>query len=205
LDVLGASSAEVSEMQQAWIIAPGITSSDISDPPTFEEKLQIFERSVLGWQLEIAEIVINGSEDHHNILGSGYAVLSIVASYPEMIWQFANGCESKNRSREAFREGLAMVFSSLDLTDSKSVDALNLIYDELRCGLYHDGKARRRVILGGDSSFPIELVGSLIKVNPHLLPRAFIAHFKRFVKDIRVSGEAGPKGENFVRYFDAHW
>jgi hypothetical protein len=57
-------------MQQVWVIAPGITSLDISDPPTFEEKLQIFERSVFVWQLEIAEILINGSEVHNSILGA---------------------------------------------------------------------------------------------------------------------------------------
>jgi hypothetical protein len=191
--------------QQVWFIAPGIKTSDVSNPPTFEEKLHIFERSVLGWQLEIAEIVINGSGDRASIPGSGYAVLSIIASYPEMIWQFAKGMESRNRSREAFREGLAMVFDSIDLSNSQWVDALNLIYDEVRCGLYHDGKARRRVVLSGDYRFTIQLDGSLIKVNPHLLPQAFIMHFNRFIEDIRASGEAGLKGMNFVAFFDTHW
>ncbi len=103
---------EARSMPTTWYVAPGISTANLSNPPTFEEKVRVFERSVLGWQLEIAEALINGSKA---IAGSGYAVLSIVASYPEMIWQFVNGRESKGRSPAAFREGMALIFPDIDV------------------------------------------------------------------------------------------
>ncbi len=153
-------------MPTAWYVAPGISTADLSNPPTFEDKVHVFERSVLGWQLEIADALINGSKA---IAGSGYAVLSIVASYPEMIWQFVNGRESKGRSPVAFREGMALIFPSVDVADAGWRDALDLIYEQVRCGLYHDGKARRRVVLSHDFAAPIEVSGSPphIRINPN--------------------------------------
>jgi hypothetical protein len=191
-------------MPTAWFVAPGISIADLSDPPTFKEKTWVFERSVLGWQLEIADALINGSKA---VAGSGYAVLSIVASYPEMIWQFVNGRESKGCSPVAFREGMALIFPNVDLAETRWRDALDLIYDQVRCGLYHDGKARRHVILSHEFAAPIQLSGSPphIRINPHQLPGAFIFHFQQYISRLRALGEHSQLGQNFVTFFDTHW
>ena len=57
---------------------------------------------------------------------------------------------------------MQLIFPQIDLNDTNWRSALDLIYDEVRCGLYHDGKARRRVVLSRQFTVPIELQGSLL-------------------------------------------
>lgn len=189
------------------VLAPGITAEDVSDPMTFEQKLAIFEASVLGWQLEIAATILDGSDKNPPIQNSGYAALSIIASYPEMIWQFLHGESSYGKSQQAFREGLATIFDPVDLDDPAWVESVDLIYTELRCGLYHEGRARSRVVTSADFGYPITVdkVDGLIRINPHQVVAAFIQHFCEFVGRIRASGEAGGDGEMFTTTFNLHW
>jgi hypothetical protein len=168
----------------------GITDKDISVPPTFEEKLRIFECSVLGWQLEMAERIVNGKGDDKRIVDSGYAVLSILVSYPEMIWQFDRGKSSKHKSQRAFREGMQLIFpKEVDLTDKKWEEVLDLVYTSVRCGMYHDARARKNVVLTGDlpAVMSVDLTRKVIQLNPHKLPAQFIRHFHDFVGQIRTA------------------
>lgn len=189
------------------VLAPGITSGDVSDPLTFDEKVRIFEASVLGWQLEIAATILDGGPRTPPIRDSGYAALSIIGSYPEMIWQFLNGQSSSEKSRKAFREGLASIFDSVDLDDPAWIESADLVYSELRCGLYHEGRARSRVVTRADFAYPIAVdkVDGLIHINPHRLVPAFIKHFHEYVVQIRGSGETGSEGQRFTAAFDMHW
>lgn len=120
-----------------------------------------------------------------------------------MIWQFQTGKNSNHRSKEAFREGMAMIFTGIDLTDSNWVDAIDFIYDRVRCGLYHDGRARKRVLTSGDFNHPIQInsQAQVIKINPHRLPAAFVTHFKSYIADLRASDENGEIRKNFLKMF----
>ena len=191
----------------AWYVAPGIERSELSDPLTYDHKLLVFERSVLGWQLEIADALINGHGAAQPIAGSGYAALSILASYHEMIWQATHGEKSKGKSKEAFRHGMGYIFPTVQPEQASWREALDLIYDEVRCGLYHDGKARREVVLSGDFRNPIEVHHDSPKIwiNPHLLPGEFTRHFRQFLIRLRTSGADSEHGQQFTRFFDESW
>jgi hypothetical protein len=188
--------------------APDLDSRDYPRPWSFETKVLVFERSVLGWQLGIANRLINGCkcEGRPAVPHSGYATLAIVMSYPEMVWQFAKGESSQNNSKTAFREGLAMVFDSLNADDAETIQLLDLVYDELRCGLYHDGRARKKVQTS--HKFPALAVSEdkrAIYVNPHKLVPGFLKHFIGFVDGLRQTGADAEVGRKFERFFDECW
>ena len=72
-------------------VAPGLSLHQISDPPTLDEKVTVFARRVRGWQIDIAQHLAN------NVPHSGFAVLSILMSFPEMMWQYRHGESSGPR------------------------------------------------------------------------------------------------------------
>ncbi len=59
------------------------TKHDFTFPLNLDDKINLFEDLILGWQLEIAEQLINGYKDecnniHSGIPHSGFATLSII-------------------------------------------------------------------------------------------------------------------------------
>lgn len=162
------------------IIAPNFTLADISSPPTLEDKIDVFQRRVIGWQIDIADQLLQKIEH------SGFAALAVLASYPEMMWQYRNGQLSEGKSRQAFREEMTRIYPSFDLNDPQHKSALDCIYDEVRCGMYHNGITKKRVALSGsfDSAVNIASDGS-IRVNPHFWPRDFRQHLENYVTQLR--------------------
>ncbi len=72
------------------MVSTKYTEQMLSNPPTLNEKINVFEDRVIGWQLRIAEVILNGDP----IVGSrpsphaDFAALTAVVSYFEMIAQF---------------------------------------------------------------------------------------------------------------------
>jgi len=51
---------------------------------------------------------------------------------------------------------------------------LSAIYDQLRCGMYHDGIAGPRIVVSGEiGQNVLQLQGEELHVNPQALVRAF--------------------------------
>jgi hypothetical protein len=164
----------------AVIIAPNFTLADINSPPTLENKIEVFQRRVIGWQIDIADQLLQKIED------SGFAALAVLGSYPEMMWQYRNGQLSKGKSRQAFCEEMTRIYPLFDLKYPQNKDALDRIYDEVRCGMYHSGITKKRVALSGsfNSAIEIALDGS-VKVNPHLWPEDFRQYLYNYIAQLR--------------------
>jgi hypothetical protein len=167
---------------------------------TFDNKVQIFYERVTGWQLDIADQVINGVKTNGGpkvqIVGAGFAALNIVVSYFEMIAKYKEGYCNTNKSKEYFTKGLEMVFPDLCKTNVWLPDKM---YYSIRCGLYHHGLTEQGIILKGEGLPPITpLEKESLIVNPHTLVTELKMHFEQFIKQLKDNGLKA----NFEKRFD---
>jgi hypothetical protein len=169
------------------VIAPGLTLADVNAPITLDDCVLVFEKSIEGWLINIAGH-LEEKVDH-----SGFAVLAILSSLPETIWQYRNGKCSRGHSCQAFAAEMKLIFPAYDRTLFK------LAYDRIRNGLYHSGLTKPGVALSGAYDEAIELApdGGLV-VNPHRWPEAFRSHLHSYTSDLRNPANHALR-ENFQR------
>jgi hypothetical protein len=160
---------------------------------SFEEKVAIFADSVRGWHLDIAELT--GKVSGH----SGFAVLSIVVSYFEMVAKNRDGFVRKGKSEYYFKEGLGWVFPSLSANNA----VLHKFYESIRCGLYHEAGTGAGIELTGDPNVMMQgsLDGTALTVNPFNLVRPLQDHFSRYVLELLNPSNAQLR-KNFEKRFD---
>src|SRR5262249_44282759 len=157
-------------------ISPNFTEEQFPSggPQTLEEKLLVFSDRVSGWQLAIADQLAA------QIPHSGFGVLSIVTSYFEMIGMYIHGPNKtkevsvrgrgqKQRdwgSREYFEAGVKSVFPQLAHQNAQHVRwFMRAFYQNVRCGLYHHGATRSRIVLTGEIADPFQFED--LKQNGH--------------------------------------
>src|SRR5437868_2755206 len=139
-------------------ISQKYTDQDFDGRPNLDQKTLIFEDRVLAWQLEIAEALRKQIEDKQNdgkpIQHAGFALISILFSYFEMIAQFMEGDESHGKSEQFFGIGLKSVFpGEFSATQKK------LIYQRIRCGMYHSGLTKKGALIDGNYPKAIQIEG----------------------------------------------
>ncbi|MGA2284987.1 MAG: hypothetical protein ABSG55_01790 [Dehalococcoidia bacterium] len=162
------------------------------DSLSFEDKVIIFSDTVQGWQLDVADRLLRN--DRH----AGFAALSVVLSYFEMIARYRDGrWEYERDSAERFKDGVRWVYS--DLPDPGVLDPL---WETVRNGMYHRATTKRGVVLDGEFPVAIELKGSTVEINPHLLVRDLQQHFGRYVADLLDASQEELR-TNFQTVFDS--
>jgi hypothetical protein len=191
-------------------IAPGIKDSDVSIPPTFEEKVRIFNARMVGWKLAIADALINGYTDtvgskHPGIPEAGYAVMDIIFTYFEPIAKYACGCLHDNKSGVFFKKGVHLVFPRLnESVDAKAVKYVEeTLWEAVRCGIYHSGMTKGNVMITGEIQKPIYVQSDQsLAINPHLLVKAVMAHLEHYTKQLVQLGPSKQISRNFIARFD---
>jgi len=66
-------------MRNLWI-SPSYQDTDFPHPHSLDTKITLFEDRVIGWKLDIADQLINGSQEKSPIRHSGYATLDIIVN-----------------------------------------------------------------------------------------------------------------------------
>lgn len=177
-------------------ISPKHFDTDFPNGLNLDDKIELFVERLEGWQLGVAHEVIQKQVSHQ-----GFAVLSIVVSYFEMIAKYRAGYADNGQSSYYFKEGVKEVFPSLSLPEHK--DVLAVLYEDLRCGLYHVGMTRHRVLL--TESFPLPLAYNprikMVAVNPVMLVNAIQAHLTLFAAELRDKNNLIFR-RNFEKRFD---
>ena len=105
-------------------ISPKYTNKTFGNTPTIENRILVFEDREAGWRIAHAKTL-------NEVPHAGYAIVSILFSYFEMISQYISGETSKNNPKEFFRRGYREVYPDSALTD---ID-INLVYEKVRCGI----------------------------------------------------------------------
>src|SRR4030066_58880 len=91
-----------------FAISPKYTTLDFPDGMTLENKIDVFEDRIEGWQIGIAKKIIQ-----HEIQHSGFALLHIVFSYFEMLGKYLSGYIGEYESKANFHRGVKATFPEI--------------------------------------------------------------------------------------------
>jgi len=192
-------------------ISPNHTLEQFGGQLSLDNKITVFEHRTLGWQIEVADVLINGRsgvpglEDVPRNPDAGFAVMSILFSYFEMIAQFEDGYVGDGRgvSRQYFQRGFESVFPDLMQHPPATAKAvLDGLYNAVRCGLYHAGITAPGVLISGDFRYPVMFSndGRALLINPLLLPEVLRQHLKSYTSKLR-----DPANADLRRKFEARF
>jgi hypothetical protein len=184
-------------------ITKDYTSETFGPNPTLDQKIEIFRSRVFGWQIDIAEELerlIGTVPEKNPLRHAGYALVSILFSYFEMIAQFEGGADSTAQSRSFFERGFRSVFAYPPECALTS-DVIREIYVRVRCGMYHDAWTKHGVFINGSYPFTFRFNGSLVEMNPHRLVRDIKEHFHWYIRNLRDPANTVLRS-NFLARFD---
>ena len=154
------------------------------NPYQLNGKIIIYQRQVEGWFLEPAEYLLKQMYTQ-----ASFVVLSICLSYLEAVQQHKEGEPSRNNSRAFFLRAFQDVFSSSEMED----EFADLLYIEGRCGLFHDGMTRGKMVydMELDKAFKVINNGSqdTIYFHPKYCLEGVKAHFADYLGKLRNEEE----------------
>jgi hypothetical protein len=176
-------------------ISPRFTAEKLANA-SFDDVVEIFEDRVMGWLIDPANHL--KSQQH-----AGFAILAIVLSYFEPIGQALEGSRTRGGSRKLFSKGLRAVFPDLAAAESDAL--IGELYEQLRCGMFHDGLTREKVKISPTSAhaFIVEKSedGSLkcVTVTPVNLMHHLEIHLSSYVAQLRDPANVELR-HNFIKW-----
>jgi hypothetical protein len=176
-------------------ISPRFTFEKL-EGASFEDLVEIFEDRMSGWLIEPAQHLT--SQQH-----AGFAILAIVLSYFEPIGQALEGSRTRGGSRKLFSKGLSAVFPDLAAGESDAV--IGELYEQLRCGMFHDGLTREKVMISPASTYAFVVEKNednslkLVTVTPVNLMHHLEVHLEGYVAQLRDPAN-GQLRQNFVKW-----
>jgi len=181
-------------------ISRKFSDTDFGGKPNLDQKIEIFEDRVMGWQIDIAEelrrLIVDLKNNGTTIQHAGFGLLSILFSYFEMLTQYKQGTDSKNKSTDFLKKGLEDVFPK-KFTDDERKDIADLV----RNGLYHSTFTKKGVLLHGDYSDSIAIKCGIVLVNPHKMVDDIKTHFQKYIADLKSRKDA-TEVANFEKMYD---
>lgn len=194
----------------SWIryLWPDFTEDRLPTPWTIDDKISVFCHQVDGWQLDIANRLINGIPTIPGAGDAGFAVLLIVSSYFEMRGLYKEGALPKldqhgklrhPGSGEHFAKGILLVFPHLKVNKSRS--QIPVLYSDLRCALYHSGRIAKHISISGDHKDALTLNGDIWCINPSLLVTALKLDLATYEAHLRNVAETDLRAK-FEKRFD---
>lgn len=155
------------------------------DPRNIDDKIIIYERQVKDWFLKPATRYLRGRNN-------GFIVLMICLSYLEGVEQYKRGQTSNNRSREFFTSSINRLYPNVH-----SQNDLNDFYREARCGLFHNGMVRGKIIINYSFEHPIHFDNPrTIKVNPKMLLNDIKNDFKQYIELLKSDNQSRTNFDN---------
>jgi hypothetical protein len=119
-------------------------------------------------------------------------------SYFEGIWSYKQGVDSRGKSKQFFIDAFVEVFENSGLKVELLQRTAKLLYEDARCGFFHDGLFRERIffakIEGADLIITLPKKNGIIdeegKIQSILLDAqsCYLAvkhHFKSFINGLR--------------------
>jgi hypothetical protein len=163
----------------------------VLNPTNIDDKIYIYERQVKDWFLNKASELICNEEN-------GFIVLMICLSYFEGVEQYIRGTESIGpSSKEFFRNAIHRLYPT-----KFSDDKLNDLYKEARCGLFHSGMVRGKIIINNEFDNSIEFPDEdTILINPVKILFDIKEDFRKYINEIRNPSNTTMR-DNFSKMFN---
>lgn len=175
-------------------ISPKHTTRDFPDGWTIDNKIDVFEARIEGWQIGIAKEIIIKEIPHR-----GFALLHIVFSYFEMIGKYIHGYIGEEKSKYYFGKGVQATFAVSPAEEK----FLKVLYSSVRNGLYHLGMTKINVMLRDDipGSIGFNSEKNILAICPDRLVEDLDIRFHDYVSKLRDTKNVELR-ENFEKRFD---
>lgn len=202
-----------------WYVSPRHTVEDLL-AADFATKVAIVQAQFTGWIFDHARLLstqANPQRQH-----SAFAILTLTMPYFEAFTEFLSGDDSTKKSRRFFRDGFWEVFKAEMVSAAPQGDperiaevVANVVYEEIRCGLFHSARTHARVRLAWGLPRAIAVLGrsvtnknsvehkvEMVMVEPSEFAKAIEIHFEDYLMRVRNAALDSPLRERFVRTFD---
>jgi len=179
--------------------------------PSFDDLVDVLKDRVFYWLIEPAKKIINEQNGH-------FGALCLLLTYFEGIWSYTTGKDSKGKSKKYFRDAFVDVFSSSGHTADLLSRVADIMYEDGRCGFFHDGISRSRIFISGLNTFdmiitlPKKSDGNVdpngeiesILIDPKYFMAAIERHFIDYLLCLRNPKEK-VKRDNFLKMAKEKW
>jgi hypothetical protein len=144
------------------------------------------------------------------------AALSLLFGYFEPCAIYRKGEDSRGQSKAFFRAGFIEVLRKAAISESLLGRIADMLYDEVRCGLFHEGMTREHILFGNAAG---ELMATLPRIDGKIVedgriqsvlidPRKFFIvverHATQYLKSLRNPNSTELR-ENFKRAVELRW
>lgn len=196
-------------------ISPRYTDAKLPAGCVVEDKVDVFEDWMNGWLLRHAHALLDAKYVHRT--DAAFAALMLVTAYFEPIESYHTGRSSHGHSKEFFRLGFLRVFSGLPVTlkgngyndaDKLAATIADEMYVHLRCGLFHEGGTKHKLIVHPNMSKPLGFmleettgdVGSIV-INPAQFLAEVQNHLQAYVSQLRDPSQIDLR-QKFEAFFE---
>jgi hypothetical protein len=144
------------------------------NPDDIVDKISIYERQVREWFLLPGRRLLAGNNN-------GFIILMICLSYIEGIEQYRVGRNSNRHSLDFFVRSMNKIFGEV-----YSRDNLIDLYSEARCGLFHNGMTKGKVIIRNSFEPAIRFPDiERIEISPERLLIVIEGDFENYLNELR--------------------
>ena len=173
-----------------------------------EKKIDVFEAQMWGWQLHVADLIVNGGRNHDGdtdvnaIPHSAFAALQVALVYFEAIAKYEAGYTGRE-SRRYFEAGVLSVFPIVGTLPYLATRRfLEFLYEGARCGLYHLAMTAPGIQLARTGqAFTVDSDPTRVIIDPHTLIPQLKAHFAAYIARLRDPNETLLQ-QRFEKCFD---
>lgn len=153
------------------------------NPENVFDKIKIYERQVKGWFLEPTLNLVK-----YKPKNKGFLVVMTCLSYIEAIEQYKTGTSSINNSQGFFINGINKLYPN-----HFQENQIRRLYNQARCGLFHDGMVKGQIIINNDFETSISFQENDIKINPKRFLNDVINDFNNYIETLHNDFEAREK------------
>jgi hypothetical protein len=176
---------------------------------SLDDLIDVFEDRLKYWLLAPAKALLG-------VLFGELAALSLLFGYFEPFAIYRKGQDSRGQSKAFFRAGFVEVLQKAPVSESVLGRIADLLYEEARCGLFHEGMMREHIFFGnapGELMVTVPRVDGKIDENGRIQsvvidPRKFFVvverHVTEYLKSLRDPSNAELR-ENFKRTIVLRW
>jgi hypothetical protein len=176
---------------------------------SLDDLIDVFEDRLKYWLLEPAKALLG-------VRFGEVAALSLLFGYFEPCAIYRKGEDSRGQSKTFFRAGFTEVLRKAPISESLLGRIADMLYDEVRCGLFHEGMMREHIFFGNAGG---ELMVTLPRIDGKIVedgriqsvlidPRKFFVvverHATQYLKSLR-NPDSIELRENFKRAVDLRW
>jgi hypothetical protein len=185
-------------------ISPKFTSEKLATG-SIDDRIDVYEDRVRGWLLHPIHTLLKDRHSH-------FAALALALTYFEGWAQYRFGEDSRGRSKEFFIRAVREVFPIAlqhfpDRPADEIAEEMALLYDEARCGAFHDGITRRNVVVQptgvpiSSTAHPTTLEFSAFVIDPVAFVANIEHHFAGYITVLRDRTNSALR-DNFNRTWE---